>query len=300
MSISRLQDTLVEYQKHLGKCDLSQVTIKGYVGDMRQFASWLSDRRRTSLLDANGEDIRSYCSELAVARGYPPATVNRRLQSIRKFYGYALERGLVEDNPSLGIKLLPQPRSQVARGLNESEIEGLLNAVRQGPPRLVKRDYAIIQVMLQTGIRVGELTRLQLSDLSFSEDRGILRIQGRGDCEDREIPLNNSVRKAVGAYLEERSTASNDHLFLSTKGDPLSVRSVQRLVNTHAQAASLEKVSTHTLRQTCGQYMLRDTGDLALVAKLLGHKRLETAIKYVLPPQEDLTEVAEKSSLNIF
>jgi site-specific recombinase XerD len=300
MSESRLQDTLVQYQKHLGKCDLSQVTIKGYVGDIKHFASWLSDTRRTSLLCATGEDIRDYCSELALARGYPPATVNRRLQSIRKFYGYALERGLVEENPSLGIKLLPQPRSQVARGLDESEIEGLLDAVQQGPPRLVKRDYAIIQLMLQTGIRVGELTRLQLSDLSLSEDKGVLKIQGRGGCQDREVPLNNSVRKAIGAYLEERPMTSSDHLFLSTKGDPLSVRSVQRLVNTYAGVASLEKVSTHTLRQTCGQYMLRDTGDLALVAKLLGHKRLETAIKYVLPPQEDLTEVAEKSSLNIY
>jgi site-specific recombinase XerD len=300
MSESHVQDTLAQYQDHLGKCGLSEMTIKSYVGDVKHFASWLADTGRTSLVGGTGDDIRDYCSDLVTAKGYPPATVNRRLQSLRKFYKYALESGQVEEDPSLGIKLLPQPRSQAPRGLCESEIEDLLDAVQQGRRRLVKRDYAIIQLMLQTGIRVGELTRLQLSDLSLSEDKGALEIEGRGNGEDREVPLNSSVRKAMSAYLEDRPISASDHLFLSRNGDSLSVRSVQRLVNTYAQAAGLGKVSTHTLRQTCGQYMLRDTGDLALVARLMGHKRLETAIKYVMPGQEDLTEVAEKSSLNIY
>jgi site-specific recombinase XerD len=300
MSESDVEDTLAQYQEHLGECGLSEMTIKSYVGDVRHFASCLADTGRTSLLEGTGEDIRDYRSELVTAKGYPPATVNRRLQSLRKFYKYALESGQVEEDPSLGIKLLPQLRSQVPRGLNESEIGGLLDAVQQGHHRLVKRDYAIIQLMLQTGIRVGELARLQVSDLSLSEDEGVLKIEARGDGEHREVPLSSSVRKAMSAYLEDRPISASDHLFLSRNGDALSVRSVQRLVNTHAQAAGLGKVSTHTLRQTCGQYMLRDTGDLALVARLMGHKRLETAIKYVLPPQEDLTEVAEKSSLNIY
>jgi site-specific recombinase XerD len=300
MSESQLQDTLVQYQKYLEQSGFSPVTIKSYVGDIRHFASWLAGERRESLLGSAGEDIRAYCSELATAKGHPPATVNRRLQSIRKFYRYALESGLVEEDPSLGIKLLPQPRSQLPRGLNRSEIRRLLDAVRQGPPSLVKRNYAILQLMLQTGIRVGELTRLQLSDVSLSEDQGGLGILGQGASGDREVPLNSSVRKAISAYLEERPMSASDHLFLSRKGNPLSVRSVQRLVNTYAQAAGLDNVSTHTLRQTCGQYMLRDTGDLALVARLMGHKRLETAIKYILPGQAELAEVAEKSSLNIY
>jgi len=147
--------------------------------------------------------------------------------------------------------------------------------------------------MLQTGIRVGELTRLQISDVSLSEDEGVLNISGQGALQDREVPLNALVRKAVSTYLEERPTSSDDHLFLSRNADPLSARSVQRLVNAYAQAAGLDNVSTYTLRQTCGEHMLRDTGDLALVARLMGHKRLETAIKYILPRQEDLTEVAE-------
>jgi len=293
VSQSALQDTLVQYEKYLEQSGFSQVTIKNYIGDIRRFASWLAAARTKPLLESTGEDIRRYCLELVTAKAHPAATVNRGLQSIRKFYRYALQSALVEEDPSLGVKSLPQPKSHVSRGLNESQMERFLDAVRQGSPRLAKRDYAIVQLMLQTGIRVGELTRLQISDVSLSEDEGVLKISGQGALQDREVPLNALVRKAVSTYLEERPTSSDDHLFLSRNEDPLSARSVQRLVNAYAQAAGLDNVSTYTLRQTCGEHMLRDTGDLALVARLMGHKRLETAIKYILTRQEDLTEVAE-------
>ncbi len=293
-------EPVTQFGRYLKESSFSSATIKNYLSDIRHFASWLAGVRIRSLWECAGEDIQDYCLELVTAKAHPPATVNRRLQSIRKFYRYALESGLVEENPSLGVKLLPQPRSQVVRGLNQSEIERFLDAVRQGSPRLVKRDYAIVQLMLQTGIRVGELTRLRLSDVSLSVEKGVLKIRGQGASRGREIPLNSSVRKAIIAYLEERPLSSSDHLFLSRKGDSLSVRSVQTLVSGYARAAGVENVSTYTLRHTYAQHMLRDTGDLSLVAKLLGHKRLETAIKYILPRQEDLTEVAERSSLNIY
>jgi len=106
------------------------------------------------------------------------------------------------------------------------------------------------------------------------------------------------MRETIAAYLEERPASSDDHLFLSRKGNPLSVRSAQRLINTYAKAAGLQNVSAYTLRQTCGEQTLTGTGDLSLVAKLMGHKRLETAVKYVLPRQEHLAEVAERSSLS--
>lgn len=288
------------FGRYLKESGFSAATIKNYLADARNFASWLAGSRGRSLLESTAQDIREYCSELVAAKAHPPATVNRRLQSIRKFYGYALESGLMEENPSLGVKLLPQPRPKVVRGLDESEIECLLDAVEQGSPRFVKRDYAIVQLMLQTGIRVGELTGLKLSDVSLSEKKGVVRIRGQGASRDREIPLNISVRKALSAYFEERPASSSDHLFLTRKGDPLSVRSIQTLVSGYARAAGVENVSTYTLRHTYGQHLLRDTGDLSLVTRLLGHKRLETAIKYILPRQEDLTEVAERSSLNIY
>ncbi len=287
-----------EFGSCLKRSDFSSATIKNYLADIRHFASWLASARTKPVLESTGEDIRDYCLELIALKAHSPSTVNRRIQSIRKFYRYALESGLVEGDPSQGVKLLPQSRSQGVRGLDQSEIKRFLDAVRQGSPRLMKRDYAIVQLMLQTGIRVGELTRLRLPNVSLS--KGILKIGGQGAPRDREIPLNTSVRKAISAYLEERPPSSSDHLFLSRKGDPLSVRFVQTLVSGYARVAGLGNVSTYTLRHTYAQHMLRDTGDLSLVARLLGHKRLETAIKYILPRQEDLTEVAERSSLNIY
>jgi len=300
MNELELQDTLLPYADYLAESGLSELTVKNYVADLKHLASWVAGNDGSSVLITSGDDIEAYRLDLVTAKAHPPATVNRRLQAIRKFFRYALERGLVDADPSLGIKLLPQSRSEGPRGLDHSEVERLLGAVKQGTPLLAQRDYAIIQVMLQTGIRVGELTRLRVADIQLSENGGLLRIRGEGKSGSREVPLNGAVREAIGAYLAERAGSSSDHLFLSVQGGPLSVRSVQRLVRAYAEAAGLKNVSTYTLRQTCGQQLLRDTGDLSLVARLLGHKRLETAIKYILPKQEDLTEVSESSSLNVY
>jgi site-specific recombinase XerD len=297
---SGLEDTLAQYQKYLDESGFSPVTIKNYFGDIRHFASWLAGMRGRSLLDSTGDDVLAYCLKFGIPKGHSAATINRRLQSIRKFYRFALRSGLIGEDPSAQVALLPQPKDREVRGLSESETGRLLDAVRKGPPRLVKRDYAIIELMLQTGIRVGELAELRLSDISLSEEKAVLRVRRQGNSMEREIPLDSPARKAMSAYLEERPAGAGDHLFLSKKGGALSVRSVQRLVNTYAQAAGLDRVSTYTLRQTCGERVLRYTGDLSLVARLMGHKRLETAIKYILPGEEDLTEVAEKSSLNVY
>ena len=300
MTDKESEDVLASCCEYLADSGLSPRTIRNYVADLRDLTSWLAHSGRESLLATTEEDIRAYCLQLATAKAHPPATVNRRLQGIRKFFRYAAQTGLVDEDPSLGIKLLPQARSERARGLDRSEAARLLGAVKSGTSRLVKRNYAIIQVMLQTGIRVGELTRLRLADVQLSEEKGSLKIRGDGASEGREVPLNSSVRRAIGAYLSEREGSRGGHLFLSVKGQPLSARSVQRLVSIYAQTAGLEDVSTYTLRQTCGQELLRATGDLSLVARLMGHKRVETAIRYILPRHEDLTEVAERSSLNVY
>jgi site-specific recombinase XerD len=295
-----LRDTLLQYADYLAESGLSELTVKNYVADLKHVASWVARSGGGALLGMSGEHIEAYRLDLVATGARPPATVNRRLQAIRKFFRYALERGLVDVDPSLGIKLLPQSRSEGPRGLDRSEVKRLLGAVRQGSSRLTGRDYAIVQVMLQTGIRVGELTRLRLSDVQLSGNRGLLRVRGEGATGTREVPLTSSVRRAVGEYLTERAGNASDHLFLSVKGEPLSARSVQRLVATYAREAGLQDVTTYTLRQTYGQQLLRATGDLSLVARLMGHKRLETAVKYILPAKEDLTEVAERSSLKVY
>jgi integrase/recombinase XerC len=299
VSESESQETLIQCGAYLVESGLSEGTVKNYLGDIRHFASWLAHTHAKSPLTVTEADIRTYCLELATEKAHPPTTVNRRLQSIRKFYRYALDSALLKEDPSLGIKLLPQLRSEGPRGLTRSEVGRLLDAVRREASGLAKRDYAIIQFLLQTGIRVGELARLRVADVALSQDKAVLKVRGQGKSHGREIPLSRSIQRATSAYLEERPSSRGDPLFLSRNGDPLSARSVQRLVKSYAREAGLGRVSTYTLRQTCRERLLRDTGDLSLVAMLMGHKRLETAIKYVLPKQKDLTEVAESSSLNL-
>lgn len=291
---------LADYRGHLAASGLSASTVKGYLADMKDFVAWLKGSGRGSPLSSTEDDIRDYCQDLLVAKNHPAATVNRRLQAMRKFFRYALEASLIDEDPSSQIKLLPQTRPDGRKGLRPGEIDGFLQAVRQGGSRLAKRDYAIVQLMLQTGIRVGELTKLKLSDVEWSGEKGSLMIRGEGTSEGRKIPLNRSARRALRSYLAGPERSRSDPLFLSVKGEPLSVRSVQRLVSGYAEAAGLQDISTYTLRQTCGQRLLRDTGDLSLVAKQMGHKRLESAVRYILPGHEDPSELAERSSLNVY
>lgn len=220
MGDSGWQDTPAAYRKYLEQSGLSPTTARDYVRDIRELGMWLAAMGKESLLETACDDIRAYPSALVTDKGYSAATVNRRIHSIRKFYRHALESRLAEEDLSLGIKLLWQPKSVGNRSLSEAEIERLLEAVQNGTESLVKRDCAIVQLVLQTGIRVGELTSLEISDVSLSEDRSAIEVRGRGNSMGREIPPNNSARKALMAHLNERPEEETDWVFLSRRGGP--------------------------------------------------------------------------------
>lgn len=298
------ENLLSKFAEHLTELGLSSTTIVNYLADMRVFIRWFSQAKgiSASILDLSPADVQDYLLYLQAAQGRAPSTINRHLQSIRSFCNFAVGIGLMESNPCAGVKPLKGSKRLTLRVLDRAEIAHLMEAVQQRRPRLVKRDYAIIQVLLQTGIRVSELCNLRLSDLELSEEGGALTIRTARGQKCRRIPLNASVRKAISAYLDVRPPrAESDHLFLTQAGTPLSIRAVQQLVSDYAKAAGLERVSANTLRHTFAKCMLEDTGDLALVSKLLGYVRIETAAKYIAPrEEEDVTEVMEKSSLNVY
>jgi len=184
--------------------------------------------------------------------------------------------------------------------LDRDEVSRLVAVTQQGTSWLAKRDHAIVQLMLQTGIRVGEIANLRLADVHLQHDVGALAVRmGKGQV--REIPLNASARRALSIYLAVRPEAEGtDHLFLSREDPPLSVRSIQHMVSKHAKAAGLEGVSAKTLRLTCAKYMLQSTENLTLVSRLLGHNRTETTARYIVSRDGDAAEVAEESPLNIY
>jgi site-specific recombinase XerD len=275
-------DLLARFEEYLIKLGLSPATVVNYLADMRGVARWcVESGRGCSLLNLTTGGVRAYCQHLRVGRGLSPATVNRHLQAMRKFCDFARQANLMESNPAAAVRPIQAPPPS-RRALNADEIARLLGAVQAARPSLVKRDYAIIQLLLHTGIKVGELTELQLADIELTDSRGTLTVTGNGGNGHRCIPLNAPACQALQEYLQVRSPSPGiKHLFLSQEGNSISVRTVQRLVNVYTRAADLTGVSTHTLRHTFATSMLEETDDVATVANLLGHRSIETTLRYI-------------------
>jgi len=282
--MSTWDDVLPQFEVHLQQSDLAQNTIAGYVHDVRSFALWLTERAGQEVAPStfSSGDVEAYKHYLANVLGRSPSGINRRLQSLRKFGRFALTVGMQDTNPAQEVRLLEGPALSAPRILTEAEVRRLFEVAEIRPSRTAARDFAILQLLLQAGIRIGELVQLQTVDIDLEQDPGTLTVCGQGKRPERRLPLNDAVRCALCAYLEQPRPAEACHVFLSQEGKPLSIRSVQRIVASLGETVGVE-VSARTLRDTYAAHLWRDTGDLRLLTERLGHRRPEAALKYIAP-----------------
>ncbi len=234
-------------------------------------------------------DIREYRGHLLNVEQRQPATVNRRLAALRRFFQWAKAMGLAKELPTENVKgVASSPRAP--RWLEKREVDRLIRAVeRHGN----KRDLAIVLTLRHTGLRVSELSSLTLADVETSERKGSLTIRSGKGGKFRVLPLNVDARRAISSYLEVRPAVSVDQLFVGQRGQGISPRAVELLVTKYARLANLEGVTPHTLRHSFGKHALDAGADLVSVAALLGHERLETTAIYTTPSRRDLERVVE-------
>jgi integrase/recombinase XerD len=266
-----VEELLTRFEEHLVRSALASTTIVNYLADLRTLARWHADvnGEADSLLELTPDDIRKYRRHMQANEGWMPATINRRLQAVRKFYSFAMETGLTGNNPASRVQLIPIPEPNPPRALAPEEVASLLAAVRGGRPSLIK---------------LGELTRLHLADVQLQGNgEGTLLVGEDNSNRRRQVPLNPQACAALRDYLRVRPpSTSTENLFLSQDGNCISKRTVQRLIRVYTQAAGLEDVSAHALRHTFAVSTLADTGDISLVSRLLGHRCTETAAKYLI------------------
>jgi integrase/recombinase XerC len=232
-----------------------------------------------------------------------PATVNRRLHALRRFCRWAVRAGWLPEDPSEEVQTIRTGRRGQPRGLQEAEVHALLRAAGQSGRGLAKRNYALVQLMLQTGLRVGEVAALKRADLMVYDRSGSVRVREGKGRKDREVPLNATVRRALTLYWKSlESVKPEDPLFASERGSPMSLRSMQAIVSELGRRAQLRRlpVSAHTLRHTFALGYLRENpGKLVELANLLGHDSLDTTALYTQPSREDLAESLERSPWNV-
>jgi site-specific recombinase XerD len=285
-------DQIDQFLQDLRRQEKAANTIESYRSDLVLFARWLEATNGEPLQAGRvtPTDLREYRSYLLNVEQRSPATINRRLASLRTFFQWARAEGLCRESPTESVKgIQSSPRSP--RSLPKKDVDRLIRAVERGEN---KRDLAIVQVLRHTGVRVGELTSLRLGDVTLSERKGQLVVRAGKGSKYRVIPLNADARKALNDYLAVRPKSASDVLFLGRRSEGLTQRSVEKLVLKYATRAGLEDVSPHTLRHTFGKSALDAGVDLVTVARLMGHERPETTAIYTTPSEQDLERAVER------
>jgi integrase/recombinase XerD len=267
-------------------------TVANYKSDLQLFARWFRDStgEEFAATAVTPTDLRDYRAFLLTTKQAAPATVNRHLAALKRFFRYALARGWVAEDPTLVVKGVQQVQVS-PKALSKREVDRLLRAAeRYGSTR----DLAILSTLRHTGLRVGELSALRLTDVDIGERKGELIVRSGKGGKYRVVPLNLDARRAIGAYREVRPEIVDTHLFIGQRGTGLTPRAIEKLVEKYARFAGLPGVSPHTLRHTFGKHALDAGVDLVTVSRLLGHERLETTAIYTTPSATDLEHAVAK------
>jgi site-specific recombinase XerD len=240
---------LETYSKHLLTLGKSVHTVKAYAHDLTGFAQWFAQTTGETFdpQTVGPRDIAEYRSYL-LTRGKKPATVNRRLVALQRFYKWAQKQGHTNNNPfeSLEGVRVKQQQGIAPKWLDGRQQQALLRAVRKGKSL---RDLAIIETLMRTGLRVSELIDLTLADVVLSERTGKVIVRAGKGGKYREVPLSKEVRYTLEMYLQAREEERSPRLFLGQRG-PLNVPGIQYLVAKYAYQARLQDVTPHSLRHT--------------------------------------------------
>jgi site-specific recombinase XerD len=266
-----------------------------------------------SLLDKiQASDIEEYLYHLRVYEKDGQAHTNeerglkRKLSSLRTFYNYFYKNDLIDTNPAIKVDM-PRIHDKNIVRLDEDEVAMLLDEVENGEnltknqqrfhEKTKTRDIAILTLLLGTGIRVSECVGLNIDDVDF-KNNGV-KVHRKGGAE-AVVYFGDEVRDALLNYMEERNMHSPaeghaNALFLSLQNKRIGVRAVENLVKKYSKlVTTLKNITPHKLRSTYGTTLYRETGDIYLVADVLGHKNVNTTRKHYAAIEEDRRKDAAK------
>ena len=295
---------MAPFLANLARDDLAPATLRGYRYDLRHFLAWhrtVQDDAFT--LDGLAEyELIAYRQHM-VAAGRRPATVNRRLDALRRLCRWARGTGVLAADVARDVRPMRTERNRQPVGLTDIEVHALLRAAGASSHGLAARNYAMAQLLLQAGLRVGEVAALRVADITMNDRSGSVRIRHGKGLKAREVPLNATVRRALRQHLDRRQAPGKDAaLFVSSRETAMPVRTIQAVATSLARRARLKRVavSAHTLRHTFALGYLRDNpGKLVELASLLGHDSLDTTAIYTRPSRDDLAADLERSHLNV-
>jgi len=309
-------------------------TVLNYGKDLHQFAAYLAPpgEKVPAIGKITHQIIREYVGHLH-SEGLQKSSIARKLASLRSFFKYCVREGMLNENPA---RLVPTPKlpKRIPSVLSAEEMNGFLNQlaapelssasgrVAGGPANesraakrsfsadeglLLKRDRALLELLYAAGLRVSELTGLNLVDMDRHEK--MLRVRGKGNKE-RIVPYGGKAQEALEEYWpvreqlllqsglgrRRRGPAQSEAIFLNYAGRRLTQRSVGRIVKKYVRLANMNwDLHPHSLRHAFATHLLADGADLRAIQELLGHQSLSTTQKYTHASIRQLMDIYDKA-----
>lgn len=291
---AKMEEILSEFFSHLAvERGLAPNTLAAYRRDLTDYSNFLKERGR----DVGGvrpADILQYV-EILKRKGLAEATVARRVSALRVFHKFAVREGFSPKLPTTELgsvrRSMRLPKAATVR-----EIELLLSkAIGRDPYGL--RDRAILELLYGSGLRVSELTQLNVEDVDL--EVGQLRCTGKGDRQ-RVVPVGGASREALSEYLRSGRPSlagkrASPALFLNARGGRISRQTCWKIIKRYAALAGLTDLHPHSLRHSFATHMLEAGAELRVVQELLGHADISTTQIYTHVSREHLKEVYRES-----
>ena len=277
----------LEYERRL-----SGLTCKHYRRDLGALTRYCEAQGVTRWQELDDEHLRSF-SAACFRKGLSPRTIQRQISAVRTFFRYLLREKHVRVNPVQSVSA-PKAAKRLPENLDADRMARLLEIPGKGP--LVARDRAILELLYSSGLRLAELTDLNLGDVDLADS--VVRVTGKGN-KDRVIPVGSHARKALLAWQKARVTLAatgEKALFVSKKGTRLSRRSVQARVNHWAKRQGIDtRVYPHLFRHSFASHLLESSHDLRGVQELLGHANISTTQVYTHLDFQHLAQIYDKT-----
>lgn len=280
-TVKNLLPKFVDFLKTKGR---SPATVLAYRSDLEQLVDFLIKKEKVTPDQVRPDDLDTFRDTL-LADKYTPKSVSRKLNAVKTFFRWMIDQNLITSDPSSSVAH-PKIDNILPKFLNQLEYRALRDVTRNDV-----RIAAIVELILQTGLRISEVASLKTSNLKGDE----MLIEAFATQPQRTVPLNRPAKEVIDSYMKIRPKVDSPYVFISKNGKPLAVRNIRASIARYLQRAELPNYSVNDLRTTFMVENLKNGVDIVLLSQVSGHKRLSTTERYLELAQ--ITEPGKKQTL---
>lgn len=264
------RNLLPEFEASLGELGRSPSTVLAYRSDLEQLVDYLEKNQVQLISDVQQSHLAGFRDYL-LAQNYTPKSASRKLNAVKTFFRWLKDKGYISQDVSKDVSH-PETETTTPKFLSPMEYRSLRDVTRTDA-----RIAAIVELILQSGMRISEVANLKLNNVKKDH----LIVEAYATQPERVIPLNEPARMAVEDYLRDRPQTDSDYLFVSKNGKQLAVRNIRASIDRYMEKAEIPRYSVNDLRTTFIVENLRRGVDLVTISQVAGHKRLSTTERYL-------------------